>query len=206
MKRGVIAGKPPAGKFSEVEAELALAVHRGGNAAFERLVSRFEHPLFRYAYGLLQNTSDAEEVVQDAMMRAHRALTVQYDESRCAALALRPWLFKMVRNLASNKRRGKRHQLERPMDEVGAKDLTSSAVIDDSHLHRKQQLARLQQAIDVLPSEARELIVLRFMEEMSYAEIGKTIGASETSLRGKVFRSIALLRQLLEKKGVTYAL
>ena len=56
-----------------------------------------------------------------------------------------------------------------------------------------------------LPVEARELIVLRFMEDMSYADIAKTIGATEASLRGKVFRSLRLLRDALEKKGVTYA-
>ena len=47
--------------------------------------------------------------------------------------------------------------------------------------------------------------MLRFMEEMSYQEIVKTIGGSEASLRGKVFRSLKLLREALEKKGVAYA-
>ena len=53
----------------------------------------------------------------------------------------------------------------------------------------------------LLPVDARELIVLRFMEEMSYAEIAKTVGQSEAALRGKVFRSLKLLRDALEKRG-----
>ncbi|MND00677.1 RNA polymerase sigma factor [compost metagenome] len=57
-----------------------------------------------------------------------------------------------------------------------------------------------------LPLDARELIVLRFMEEMSYADIAKTVGTSEASLRGKVFRSLKLLREALEERGVTHAL
>jgi len=64
-----------------------IGVSRG---AFERLSDRFERPLFTYAHGILQNAFDAQEVVQDAMMRAHRALTSQYDEERCASLAVRP--------------------------------------------------------------------------------------------------------------------
>ncbi|MEA2343393.1 MAG: Sigma-70, region 4, partial [Thermoanaerobaculia bacterium] len=58
----------------------------------------------------------------------------------------------------------------------------------------------------LLPVDARELIVLRFMEEMSYAEIAKTVGSSEAALRGKVFRSLKLLRDALEQKGVAYAM
>src|SRR5260370_31313228 len=100
------------------EENLAVAVHGHDPGAFERLIERFEAPLYGYAHGILQNAFDAQEVVQDAMMRAHRALTRQYDEARCAALALRPWLFRTVRNLCLNKGRGKRHQLEQALSEV----------------------------------------------------------------------------------------
>src|SRR5204862_7403639 len=98
------------------EENLAVAVHRLEPGAFERLIERFETPLYSYAHSILQNAFDAQEVVQDAMMRAHRALTRQYDEVRCAALALRPWLFKTVRNLCLNKRRSKRSTLEQPLE------------------------------------------------------------------------------------------
>jgi RNA polymerase sigma-70 factor (ECF subfamily) len=62
----------------------------------------------------------------------------------------------------------------------------------------------------LLPVDARELIVLRFMEEMSYAEIAKTVGSTEAALRGKVFRALKLLRDALTngtaQKGVAYAM
>src|ERR1700688_2272342 len=95
---------------------LAVAVHRSEAGAFERLIDRFEQPLFSYAHGILQNAFDAQEVVQDAMMRAHRALTRQYDEERCAALALRPCFFKTVRTLCFNKRRSTRSSLEQSLE------------------------------------------------------------------------------------------
>ena len=98
------------------EENIALAVHRSDPGAFERLMDRFEAPLFGYAHGILQNAFDAQEVVQDAFVRAHRALTRQYDAARCGALAVRPWLFKTVRNLCLNKRRRKSHQLEQPLE------------------------------------------------------------------------------------------
>jgi RNA polymerase sigma-70 factor (ECF subfamily) len=200
-------GGEVAGRTSEEGPDnLALAVHRCEAGAFERLIERFEKPLFNYAHGILQNAFDAQEVVQDAMMRAHRALTRQYDEARCAALALRPWLFKTVRNLCLNKRRAKWHSLEQPLDSFDDGRLGPFVREHGSELEKKQDADLLRHAMSSLPVEARELIVLRFMEEMSYADIAKTVGTTESSLRGKVFRSLKLLREALEKKGVAHAL
>ena len=182
---------------------LALAVHRRESGAFERLIGRFEAPLFNYAHRILQNAFDAQEVVQDAMMRAHRALTRQYDESRCAALALRPWLFRTVRNLCLNKRRSKTRALEQPLESFDDGRL-GPFVAPEAAIEQRQEAERLRAALAVLPAEARELIVLRFEEDMSYAEIAKTVGGTEASLRGKVFRSLKLLRDALETGGVPH--
>ena len=187
------------------EENLALAVHRCEPGAFERLIDRLETPLFGYAESVLQNRFDAQEVVQDALMRAHRALTRQYDEERCETLALRPWLFRTVRNLSLNKRRSKRSKLERPLEEFDDGRMGPFVHLEGSELERKQEVELLRRAVALLPVEARELIVLRFMEEMPYGEIAKTVGSSEAALRGKVFRSLKLLREALEKKGVNYA-
>ena len=184
---------------------LAVAVHRRDPGAFERLIERFEAPLFSYAHGILQNAFDAQEVVQDALMRAHRALTRQYDEARCAALLLRPWLFKTVRNLCLNRRRSKTRALEQPLESFDDGRIGPFTTAH-SDLERREEAEMLRRALALLPVEARELIVLRFMEEMSYAEIAKTVGGSEASLRGKVFRSLKLLREALEKRGVAHAM
>jgi len=185
---------------------LALSVHRCEAGAFEQLIGRFEKPLFTYAHGILQNDFDAQEVVQDAMMRAHKALTRQYDEARCRDLALRPWLFRTVRNLCLNKRRSKRSSLEQPLESFDDGRLGPFIHLEGSELERKEEIELLRRAMSLLPVDARELIVLRFMEEMSYAEIAKTVGTSEAALRGKVFRSLKLLRDALEQKGVAYAM
>jgi RNA polymerase sigma-70 factor (ECF subfamily) len=188
------------------EENLAVAVHRSEPGALERLIDRFEPALYGYAYGILQNTFDAQEVVQDAVLRAHRALTRQYDEARCAALALRPWLFRTVRNLCLNKRRSKTRALEQPLETFDDGRIGPFVREHGSELERQQDAELLRHAMSGLPLDARELIVLRFMEEMSYADIAKTVGTSEASLRGKVFRSLKLLREALEERGVTHAL
>src|SRR5437762_3367735 len=86
MKNSWTGGEAALAAEGSVE-NLALAVHRSEPGAFERLIDRFEGSLFSYAESVLQNRFDAQEVVQDALMRAHRALTRQYDEQRCETLA-----------------------------------------------------------------------------------------------------------------------
>jgi RNA polymerase sigma-70 factor, ECF subfamily len=191
--------------------DLAVAVNRHESGAFERLVETYEPSLFRYAEKLLQNRDDAEEVVQDVFLRAHRALTRQYPEERCRALALRPWLFRIARNLAFNKRRGVGPKLEVPFseaDEARRWHLGGLSAPGDgaARIERQQDVAQLEKAMAMLPAEQRELIVLRFMEEMSYSEIAQTVGGNEASLRGKVFRSLRMLREALGAMEVTHAL
>jgi RNA polymerase sigma-70 factor (ECF subfamily) len=197
MKNSWTGGEAASAVATEPD-ELALSVHRCEAGALERLIDRFESPLYGYAYGILQNTFDAQEVVQDAIIRAHRALTRQYDEARVKALALRPWLFRTVRNLCLNKRRSKSRLLEQPLDAFDDGRLGPFAVPHGSNLEREQDAEMLRHAMATLPCEARELIVLRFMEEMSYAEMATTVGTTEAALRGKVFRSLKLLREAIE--------
>ena len=178
---------------------LALAVHRREEGAFERMVGEFEQQLFNYVYRLIQNVHDAQEVVQDTFLRAHRALTRQYDESKCTALLVRPWLYRIARNLAMNKRRGLRARIEQPLpaeEHVGFKTAVRPPALLCS-IETKEELERLDRALASLPVEARELVFLRFIEEMSYAEIAKTTGLGEAVLRGKVFRSLRQLRDTL---------
>lgn len=202
MKNSWTGGEAASAATRETD-DLALSVHRCEAGALERLIDRFEGPLYAYAHGILQNAFDAQEVVQDAIIRAHRALTRQYDEARVATLALRPWLFKTVRNLCLNKRRSKSRLLEQPLETFDDGRLGPFVPDHGSNLEREQDAEMLRNAMATLPCEARELIVLRFMEEMSYAEMAETMGATEAALRGKVFRSLKLLREAIENPAKT---
>jgi RNA polymerase sigma-70 factor (ECF subfamily) len=185
---------------------LAVAVHRREPGAFERLIETFEASLHNYACRLLDNAFDAQEVVQDAFIRAHRALTRQYDEARCIDLALRPWLFRIARNLCFNKRRSKSGFKEEPLSSYDDGRIGPIVTPAHSELEAREEAATLERAIDTLPHEYREIVVLRFFEEMSYADIAGTVGTTEAALRGKVFRSLKLLRTALEKEGVAHAM
>lgn len=193
-------------KIGSDREDLAAAVHRGEPGAFENFVSRFEASLFNYADRILGNRFDAQEVVQDTLLRAHEALTRRYETSRVDELAVKPWLFRIARNLCFNKRRGKRSKLDEPLsafDDGRIGPLVPSSSVS-APLEEQQERAALERALGSLPPRSRELIVLRFMEEMSYAEIAKTVGAEESVLRGRVFRSLKLLRDALSRTEVPH--
>ncbi|HUO85160.1 MAG TPA: RNA polymerase sigma factor [Thermoanaerobaculia bacterium] len=186
---------------------LALAVHQRQEGAFERLVEQFERSLFNYVNRLLQSPQDAQEVVQDAFLRAHDALTRRYDGVRAAELALKPWLFRIARNLSFNRRRGSKSRVDEPLtafDDGRIGPLVPEGSVS-SGLEKEQERAALDRAIAALPPDARELIVLRFMEEMPYAEMARCTGLNESALRGRVFRSLKLLREALSREEVTHA-
>lgn len=178
---------------------LALAVHTGERGAIEALVRAYQDQLFGYALRLLQDRSDAQEVAQDALLRAYHALVRRYDEEQCRSLALRPWLFRITRNLAYNRRRARHPAREEPLPATDgwhtpALRYESPAAQD---LVALEECERLERALGRLSRAGRELILLRFVEELPYAEIAVVVGTSEASVRGKVFRALRQLRSIL---------
>src|SRR5262245_52757163 len=167
--------------------------------AVERLVRSYQNQLFGYALRLLRDPSDAQEVTQDAFLRAYDALTARYDASKCRTLALRPWLFRITRNLAYNRRRARRTTREEPFPEADgwhgpALRYESGAA---QNLEAQEERARLERALGQLDQASREVILLRFVEELPYAEIGAVVGTGEAAVRGKVFRALRHLRTML---------
>ena len=183
----------------EVNRNLALAVHAGELDALEGLVRAYQDEVFGYTVRLLQDPADAQEVTQDAFLRAHHALTSQYDEEQCRQLAVRPWLFRIARNLAYNRRRTRRPAQQEPLPQSDGWH-PPALRYQSTHEHDLELLeerTRLERALGRLSRAGREVIVLRFIEEMSYAEVATVVGTSEAAARGKVFRALRQLRTIL---------
>jgi RNA polymerase sigma-70 factor (ECF subfamily) len=167
----------------------------------ERLVLRFQDRLYSFALRLMQNSFDAQEVTQDAFVRACRALASRYDESKCRGLRLGPWLYRITRNLAYSRRRVQLARNEAPVpDDLDRGDtLPHRPAIAVRKLELEERGNEVRMALARLEPADRELVLLRFMEEMSYAEIAAIVGTGESAVRGKVFRALRKLRTTLEK-------
>lgn len=182
---------------------IALSVHHGDEGAVERLVRAYQDQLYGYALRMLRNPFDAEEVTQDVFIRACRTLALSYGPERCRQIDMRPWLFRITRNLALNRVRDRRSSgrgclsaIESPIAPPAPQDAGTG-----EPLERLVDQDAVRRALGRLEWESRELVVLRFIEGLSYDEIAKTTGSSAAAARGKVFRALRRLRSLLTKGG-----
>ena len=147
-----------------------------GWETIEELFTALESPLLSYSLRLAGDPGVAEDIVQEAFMRLH----AQFDEVR----EPRRWLYRTVHNLALNHRRqaGKIVSLNLPGDEgtPPSNDTTDPQPLPDEQIARWEGIGLVRLSLESLDERSRELIRLKFNEEMSYKEIstrtGLTIG------------------------------
>lgn len=174
------------------EAVLLVRARQGDGDAFRELVERHSHGLFRLAYRLTGNEANAEDVVQEAFLKAYRSLHRFDSRSRFAT-----WLHRIAANCALDLlRRGRRHPEDPAVDapfnayeslEPGPFQLTAAAEIERGV---ERGLARLT------PLE-RTAFVLRHFEQRSIAEIGRVLGSRTNATKQAVFRAVHKLRREL---------
>ena len=174
----------------------------------ERLVKTYQSQIYAFALRLLRNPFDAQEVAQDAFIKAHQALTRKYDEDACRNLSLRPWLFRIAHNEAHNRLRARRSpgQEPLPLDDRRSDGMSRNGDDPGKALEDDQRRQLLEAALTRLKSDVREVIVLRFYEGLPYAEIAEVLSIAESAARGKAFRALRELRGILTRMEAQNAL
>jgi len=165
------------------EREQYRAAIRGDREAFEMIIRTHSRTLFAIAYGVLQNREEAEDVVQDSLVKAWKTRWRVRDPEKFPA-----WLATITRHRAHDIFRRRRtvslsEQLTETIDAVP----TDTADLD-------QQLHR---ALAALPELHRAALTLRYFEEMDYRTIENTLGLTNGSLRGILGRALASMRKHL---------
>jgi RNA polymerase sigma-70 factor (ECF subfamily) len=152
-------------------------------ATLEAVVRDYARFVFKVAYGVLRNSHDAEDVVQEVYLRVHRSGIKEVGD-------LRAWLARVTFRLAID-------HLRKPQGVDLADVEPVSHEPDAEHLavHR-QQVQQVQRLIAALPEEMRHPLVLSAIEEMSSRQIAEVLDIPESSVRGRVFRA----RQVLKEK------
>jgi RNA polymerase sigma-70 factor (ECF subfamily) len=185
----------------DTDVALANRLARDVDAAFPALVADHQDRLYTIALRLLGDRRDAEEVAQDALVRAFRAMH-GYPRERIVALKLRPWLASITVNLARNRRRRLDDRqppgsLE-PMLDAGfdpPADGRSAPAIAAARRETQQELA---EALLRLTPAVRSAIVLRHVDGLSLAETAEALGRPEGTIKAQVHRGLRELRALLE--------
>jgi len=185
----------------DTDVALAAGLARDLEAGFPDLVDQHRDRLYTIALRLLGDSRDAEEVAQDALVRAFRAMQ-GYGRDRIVELHLRPWLASIAVNLARNRRRRADDrrppsQLE-PMLEAGF-DLAVDVRSGPEHRAGRRDTQReLATALMRLTPSVRAAIVLRHVDGLSVAETAEALGRPEGTIKAQVHRGLRELRLVLE--------
>ena len=187
------------GKTTVIDGNLPKELARDLDGTFEQVVLAYQRRLYAFALRYTGSAQDAEEIVQDAFVRAYRALAT-YGTEQIRSLALRPWLFQITVNVARNRARGKR-VTSVPMDD-GAVPIEPADDDDgpQTRAERTERDAELAARVAALPDPYRGAVILRHMNDLSYAEVATLLGRPVGTVKSDVHRGLALLRAALERE------
>jgi RNA polymerase sigma-70 factor (ECF subfamily) len=186
-----------------IDAGLVQRFTSGDESAFNEIVARYRGRIYGLTLNLLRNTADAEEVTQDAFIRAYRGLGRFRGESSLAT-----WLYRIALNLARNRYwyffRRHRHNwvsLDRPLgddSETTFADLIAARDHDPAQETASGEFSALVAAcMERLDRKHREILTMRNVLDLSYEEIASTLGINIGTVKSRIARAREYLRELL---------
>ena len=169
------------------------ARRRAEEAAIAALVSQYAGTLYRVAYSVLRNASDAEDAVQEAFVRVlrHRDTLHEVRDQRV-------WLIRIVWNVVLDRKRRMKTRPE--TDDVAelARVLPAAGLSADERVAAAQHHAHVLGCVEQLPAKERQVLMLSAFEELTSVEIASVLGISESSVRSRLFRARNLMAGLLD--------
>lgn len=167
---------------------------RGDADAFEQLVVAYRDQVFRLALRMCGNEADADEVAQEAFLSAWKALPNFRGDSRFST-----WLYQLTSHAAIDlMRREKRQIAAEDIAEVSAPDPGPSP---QQQAERSETRQAVRDAMGQLSPEYRQIVVLRFLQELSYEEIGAVLKLPPGTVKSRLNRAKAQLKEILSKSG-----
>lgn len=187
----------PADRFSE--AMLIQRIRNGEHELFYDLIRPYERRVYSTAFAIMRNQADAEDVAQEAVLKAFKHIRQFREEARFST-----WLIQITLNEARMRRRKEHPEIMQPMvdqrDEEGnytPRDFADWREIPSETLERNEVRQKLTEALASLGEKYREVFVLRDVQHLSIEETAKALGVSTASVKTRLLRARLMLRDLL---------
>ena len=182
------------------EAEMISRVIAGERELFYDLMKPCERAVFLTAFSVLKSEADAEEVVQEAALKAYKALSSFRGEAKFST-----WLVKITLNEARMRLRRSRAESEVSLEEFvddGDGDYTPAVLTDwreipSEALDRKELRVLLQRGLDELPEKYREVLILRDVRELNIEETAQLLGISIGMVKTRLFRARLMMQKIV---------
>jgi RNA polymerase sigma-70 factor (ECF subfamily) len=180
--------------------DLIRRFQSGQPRAFEALYDRFKDYVYRTAFFITRNGSEAEDAVQETFLDVLRALP-NYDVEGPARFET--WLYRVTVNRCRSRVRRKRppsadwDEIEEHLEHIPE---THPEHNPEGVAMRRERAVALWQAVDELPEEQRVTVMLRYQQELSYGEIAETLGISEGTVKSRLHHAHRRLKEQLESK------
>jgi len=199
-----LAGSDRTRDLTPPDNELIARVLAGDEASYGTLVERYRDYVYTIAVRVVGNDEDAEDVAQEAFVRAYRALPRFRGDSKFSS-----WLYRITTNRAlTHLKRKKRRAATVDIDagphvEAGAiDDGRREETSPELHVREKEFRREVRRAVAELPEQYRVVVTLFYLEERSYKEVAATLGIPMGTLKTHLHRARALLRDVLVKRDL----
>jgi RNA polymerase sigma factor (sigma-70 family) len=183
-----VEGRPP------LEDELVVRARRGDARAYEDLVREHQTIAYRLAYVVTRDAAEAEDVTQDAFVKAYRAL----GRFRPGA-PFRPWLLSIVANEARNRRRSAGRRAELALRAAEERRPGGAAPSPEAALLDAERRAALLAAVEGLREEERLVVTLRFFLDLGEEETAAALGVPRGTVKSRLSRALGRLRERVEE-------
>lgn len=172
--------------MKDSDAALVAQARKGDQAAFEQLVRRHQRYVFNVAYRVLGDTVEAEDVTQEAFVRAWRGLAGFREQARFTT-----WLYRITHNLCLNRLPKLRRELLQvePLEDI----LDDAAPAPPDLLEAREQMAFLHAELGRMPEKYRLVLSLRYLQHLSYEEIATALGVPLGTIKTHIHRARRLL-------------
>jgi len=184
------------------EKELVTALGTNLDESFERLVRTYQNRLYSFALRLSHNKHDAEDIAQEAFVKAYQALR-SYTRDRIEGMVLKPWLYKITLNVFRNRVRGRHLQfvsLGKTNDDSPVEPEDDESQRPESRFETTESRKQLDVLVARLPEKYRVAIILRYVEGLDYAKLAAVLGQPIGTVKSNVHRGIQLLRKAVSKQ------